>query len=74
MKTLTEKTIIYAEKQVQKEKDKWECGMKNQYFAYEDEYTNLTTALEDLKALRTRCYELQQENRNLKDQLFGRSH
>ena len=36
MKTPREMILEYAEKQFQKEKDKWNSGMKNNYFAWED--------------------------------------
>ena len=36
MKTPKEQVIEYVEKRYQKEKDKWESGLKNQYFEWED--------------------------------------
>ena len=36
MKTPKEQVIEYVEKRYQKEKDKWESGLKNQYLEWED--------------------------------------
>ena len=36
MKTPKEQIIEYVEKRYQKEKDKWESGLRNQYFEWED--------------------------------------
>ena len=36
MKTPKEQTIEYVEKRYQKEKDKWESGLRNQYFEWEE--------------------------------------
>ena len=36
MKTPKEQVIEYVEKRYQKEKDKWESGLRNQYFEWED--------------------------------------
>ena len=36
MKTPKEQIIDYVEKRYQKEKDKWESGLRNQYFEWEE--------------------------------------
>ena len=36
MKTPKEQISEYVEKRYQKEKDKWESGLRNQYFEWED--------------------------------------
>ena len=36
MKTPKEQVIEYVEKRYQKEKDKWESGLRNQYFEWEE--------------------------------------
>lgn len=36
MKTPKEQIIEYVEKKYQKEKDKWESGLRNQYFEWEE--------------------------------------
>ena len=36
MKTPEEQIIEYVEKRYQKEKDKWESGLRNQYFEWEE--------------------------------------
>ena len=36
MKTPKEQIIDYVEKRYQKEKDKWESGLRNQYLEWED--------------------------------------
>ena len=36
MKTPKEQIIEYVEKRYQKEKDKWESGLRNQYFEWEE--------------------------------------
>ena len=36
MKTPKEQVIEYVEKKYLKEKDKWESGLRNQYFEWED--------------------------------------
>ena len=36
MKTPKEQIIEYIEKRYQKEKDKWESGLRNQYFEWEE--------------------------------------
>lgn len=36
MKTPKEQVIEYVEKRYQKEKDKWESGLRNQYLEWED--------------------------------------
>lgn len=36
MKTPKEQVIEYVEKRYQKEKDKWDSGLRNQYFEWED--------------------------------------
>lgn len=36
MKSAKEKLLEYAEKQAYKEKDKWNCGMKNQWYEWAD--------------------------------------
>ena len=36
MKTPKEQIIEYVEKRCQKEKDKWDSGLRNQYFEWEE--------------------------------------
>ena len=36
MKTPKEQVIEYVEKRYQREKDKWESGLRNQYLEWED--------------------------------------
>lgn len=36
MKTPKEQVIEYVEKRYQKEKEKWESGLRNQYFEWEE--------------------------------------
>ena len=36
MKTAKEQIIEYVEKRYQKEKDKWDSGLRNQYFEWEE--------------------------------------
>lgn len=36
--TAYEKTLNYIKKQYDNEKDKWNCGMKNDYFTWENLY------------------------------------
>ena len=35
------KIMVYVSKQLIKEKDKWESGMKNDYFSWQDAYNEL---------------------------------
>ena len=41
MKTPKEQVLEYVEKRYQKEKDKWESGLRNQYFEWEDVRNNI---------------------------------
>ena len=41
MKTPKEQVIEYIEKRCQKEKDKWESGLRNQYLEWEDIRDNI---------------------------------
>lgn len=45
----SEKVKQYAYKLLQKEKDKWESGMKNALFQYEDAYHDLVDFLDSKK-------------------------
>lgn len=44
-KTAKELVLEYVRKQYEKEKDKWNCGMKNSYFEWEDLLHNLEDIL-----------------------------
>ena len=66
MKAPKEQVIEYVEKRYQKEKDKWESGLRNQYFEWED-IKNQIFQNQDNSYLYDRIRELENKLKRLKD-------
>ena len=66
MKTPKELVIEYVEKRYQKEKEKWNDGLRNQYFEWEDVRNNIFQE-QDNTHLYNRIIELENILKRLKD-------
>lgn len=66
MKTPKEQIIEYVEKRYQKEKDKWESGLRNQYFEWED-IKNQIFQNQDNSYLYDRIRELENKLNRIRD-------
>ena len=66
MKTPKEQIIEYVEKRYQKEKDKWESGLRNQYFEWE-EVRNQVFQEQDNTHLYNRSRELENKLKHIRD-------
>ena len=66
MKAPKEQIIEYVEKRYQKEKDKWESGLRNQYFEWE-EVRDQVFQKQDNTHLYERIIELENKLKRLKD-------
>ena len=66
MKTPKEQIIEYVEKRYQKEKDKWESGLRNQYLEWE-EVRDQVFQVQDNTHLYERIIELENILKRLKD-------
>ena len=66
MKTPKEQIIEYVEKRFQKEKDKWESGLRNQYLEWED-IRNKIFQEKDNTHLYNRIIELENKLKRIKD-------
>ena len=66
MKAPKEQVIEYVEKRYQKEKDKWESGLRNQYFEWEDVRDNIFQ-VQDNTLLYNQIKDLENKLQRLKD-------
>ena len=66
MKTPKEQIIDYVEKRYQKEKDKCESGLRNQYFEWEDVRNKLFQE-QDNSQLYDRIIELENKLKHIRD-------
>ena len=66
MKTPKEQVIEYVEKRYQKEKDKWNDGLRNQYLEWDD-VKNQIFQVQDNTHLYNRIIELENKLKRLKD-------
>ena len=66
MKTPKEQVIEYIEKRCQKEKDKWDSGLRNQYFEWE-EVRNQVFQVQDNTHLYNRIIELENKLKHIRD-------
>ena len=66
MKTPKEQIIEYVEKRYQKEKDKWESGLRNQYLEWEDVRDKLFQ-VQDNTHLYERIIELENKLKRIRD-------
>ena len=66
MKTPKEQLIEYVEKRYQKEKEKWNDGLRNQYLEWED-VRNQLFQVQDNTHLYNRIIELENILKRLKD-------
>ena len=66
MKTTKEQVIEFVEKKYQKEKEKWNDGIRNQYFGWEDIKTKLFQT-QDNSYLYDRIRDLENKLKRLKD-------
>ena len=66
MKTPKEQVIEYVEKRYQKEKDKWESGLRNQYFEWED-VRNQLFQVQDNTYLYKGIIELENKLKRIRD-------
>ena len=68
MKTPKEQVIEYVKKRYQKEKDKWESGLRNQYLEWEDIIEKiLFFQKQDNSFLYDKIRELENKLKHLKD-------
>ena len=66
MKTPKEQVIEYVEKRYQKEKEKWNDGLRNQYFEWED-VRNQLFQVQDNTLLYNRIIELENKLKHIRD-------
>lgn len=66
MKTPKEQIIEYVEKRYQKEKEKWNDGLRNQYLEWED-VKNQLFQFQDNTHLYNRIIELENKLKRIKD-------
>ena len=66
MKTPKEQVIEYVEKRYQKEKDKWESGLRNQYFEWE-EVRNQLFQVQDNSLLYDEIRDLENKLKRIRD-------
>ena len=66
MKTPKEQIIEYVEKRYQKEKEKWNDGLRNQYLEWEEVRDNIFQ-VQDNTHLYNRIIELENKLKRLKD-------
>ena len=66
MKTPKEQIIEYVDKRYQKEKDKWESGLRNQYFEWE-EVRNQLFQVQDNSLLYDEIRDLENKLKRIKD-------
>ena len=66
MKTPKEQVIEYVEKRYQKEKEKWNDGLRNQYLEWE-EVRDQVFQVQDNSYLYNRIIELENKLKRLKD-------
>ena len=78
MKSLKEKILSFAMKEINKERDKFMSGMKHQYYTYADDYYELLlylngTISEENHQLKQENHQLKEENKKLLNKLYGRN-
>ena len=66
MKTPKEQVIEFVEKRYQKEKDKWESGLRNQYFEWED-VKNQIFQVQDNSSLYDEIRNLENKLKRIRD-------
>ena len=66
MKTPKEQVIEYVEKRYQKEKEKWNDGLRNQYLEWED-VRNQLFQVQDNTHLYNRIIELENKLKRIRD-------
>ena len=66
MKAPKEQVIEYVEKRYQKEKEKWNDGLRNQYFEWED-VRNQLFQVQDNTLLYNRIIELENTLKHIRD-------
>ena len=66
MKTPKEQIIEYVEKRYQKEKEKWNDGLRNQYLEWEDVRDNIFQ-VQDNSSLYTEIRNLENKLKHIKD-------
>ena len=66
MKTPKEQVIEYVEKRYQKEKEKWNDGLRNQYLEWED-VRNQLFQVQDNTLLYNRIIELENTLKHIRD-------
>ena len=66
MKTPKEQVIDFVEKKYQKEKEKWNDGLRNQYFEWED-VRNQLFQVQDNTHLYNRIIELENKLKRIRD-------
>ena len=66
MKTPKEQVIEFVEKKYQKEKEKWNDGLRNQYFEWEDIKTQIFQT-QDNSHLYDRIRDLENKLKHIKD-------
>ena len=57
---------------VEREEERYKCGMSNHYFEIKDEAEELLEAVEDVKWLKVENAELRREVKRLNDKVCGR--
>ena len=66
MKTPKEQVIEYVEKRYQREKEKWNDGLRNQYLEWEDVRDNIFQ-VQDNSSLYTEIRNLENKLKHIKD-------
>lgn len=73
MSKFIERLFNYGKKLVEREKEKYSCGMKNDYYNYDDDFHSIQTAVYDNVELIAENAELKRKVKDLEDRLWGRS-
>ena len=73
MSRFIERLFNYGKKLVEREKEKYACGMKNDYFNYDDDFHSVQRAVYERVELMVENAELKKKVKDLEDRLWGRS-
>lgn len=73
MSKFIERLFNYGKKLVEREKEKYACGMKNDYYNYDDDFHSVQCAVYDNVELMAENAELKKKVKDLEDRLWGKS-
>lgn len=73
MSKFIERLFNYGQKLVEREKEKYASGMKNDYYNYDDAFHEIQSAVHGYIDLVAENAELKKKVKDLEDRLWGRS-